>query len=81
MQRVRVGKASEQAGHHLDLLQVTKVHIECQYLDAWNHGAWTCHCVRLQAIRLIVVLVNRLVNIIRCGDDRQGDGKLDVYVL
>jgi hypothetical protein len=48
MQSVDVGKASEEAGQHLDLPEDTEIHSQCQYLETWNHNASARHCVRLQ---------------------------------
>lgn len=50
VQRVNVGKASEEAGQHLGLREDTKIHLQGQYPDAWNHGARAHYGVRLDYV-------------------------------
>lgn len=60
VKRVNIGKASKETGKHVDLPQDTKIHLQGQYFDAWNHGSWACHHVCLQCsapgeIRIILI--------------------------
>jgi hypothetical protein len=48
VQSVNVGKASEEAGQHLDLPEDNEIHSHRQYPDAWNRSGCTRHCVKLQ---------------------------------
>ena len=40
VQRVNVGKASEDSRDHLDIIPDTKTHLQGQDPDTWYHGAW-----------------------------------------
>ena len=41
MQCLQIGKAAEEGGHHLGVVVVAELHIQTQYLDAGDNGAWT----------------------------------------
>ena len=47
MQTLRIGKASEEGGHHLDVIVVSETHIQTQGLNARDHGGWACFYPRL----------------------------------
>lgn len=48
VQCMNIGKASEEATQHFDLLEDAKIHNQSQDLDAWYYGAWTRLCFSLQ---------------------------------
>lgn len=40
VQRLDIGKASQEGGEHLGLLADSKSHFQGQYFDTWNHVSW-----------------------------------------
>ena len=40
VERLNIGKASEDSRDHLDIIPDTKTHLQGQDPDTWYHGAW-----------------------------------------
>jgi hypothetical protein len=52
MQFLQSGKAPEEGGHHLDIIFVSKAHIQTQDLDMCNHDTWCSLYPSLEWIQL-----------------------------
>jgi hypothetical protein len=48
VERLNIGKASENTGNHFGIITDPETHFQCQNPHTWYHGAWAHPCPALQ---------------------------------